>query len=490
VQAIGNVGPLNALAALLGALMIYKICVTIYRLYFHPLSGYPGPKLAASTRLWYTYNMDKGNLGMIISKLHEKYGPVVRIAPDELCYTSSTAWQNIYGFRQHGKPEMAKDTPFYKSPSVVGSIISASRDKHAHMRKLMSRGFSDAALREQQPLVIDYVNLLMKRLHEETDKGNPVEMVSWFNFLTFDVIGDLAFGEPFGCLKDSNYHPWVKIIFTHIKYVNFCQAWGYYPSIQRLIPYITPKSLRKTSAFHQSMTREKTLRRQQSKVDRADFVSNIVKPDSGLTERELFSNTSTLIVAGSETTATLLSAVTWFLCRNPKAMSKLVQEVRSSFQDASEINFTSASKLKYLLACLNEALRCFPPAPTGLARKVPEGGDTIDGKFVAEGTQVSVWQIAANQSTRNWARPFEFIPERWLDDPEFASDDRAAMQPFSIGPRNCIGKNLANVEMRLVLARLLWEFDIQLCEGMENWNQCKIFSIFEKKPLMVKLVAR
>lgn len=141
------------------------------------------------------------------------------------------------------------------------------------------------------------------------------------------------------------------------------------------------------------MTREKALRRKESKVDRADFVSNLVKPESGVTDEELFGNSSLLIVAGSETTATLLSGVTWLLCKNPKAMNKLTQEIRSSFKDVSEIDFAGVNKLKYLLACLEEGLRCYSPTPTGLARKVPEGGDTIVGKFVPGGVshQLSVW---------------------------------------------------------------------------------------------------
>ncbi|OCK73458.1 cytochrome P450 monooxygenase-like protein [Lepidopterella palustris CBS 459.81] len=462
----------------------YLVVKTVYRCYFHPLSSYPGPKFAASSRLWFVYNMVIGVLPQKIRRLHEELGPVVRVAPNELSYSSSKAWNDIYGFRS-GKPEMSKETPLYQAQPP--GILSATRIKHSHFRHLMSRGFSEAALREQEPLVKGYADLLMGRLHEQAKLGDAVDIVSWYNFFTFDVIGDLAFGEPFGCLATSDYHPWVKMIFDAIHLIGFKQALGHYPKLDRLVPYITPKALADKWDSHDQMTREKTLRRKESKVDRADFLSQLIKPENNVTDEELFGNATTLITAGSETTATVLSSVTWFLLQNPEAMLKLVSEVRSSFHDTSEINFISVNKLKYMLACLNEAMRVFPPVPSGLSRMVPEGGDLIDGKWVPGGTHVSVLQLAVNTSTANFSRPNEYIPERWMDDPRFMNDDQTAMQPFSTGPRNCIGKNLAFVEMRLILALLLFEFDLELDDKTEKWNEARVFIIWEKKPLWIRL---
>ena len=95
-------------------------------------------------------------------------------------------------------------------------------------------------------------------------------------------------------------------------------------------------------------------------------------------------NTSLLIIAGSETTATLLSGVTYLLTTNPEALRRLTEEVRSTFQTEKEIDFTSVSSLQYMLACLDEALRMYPPAPLGLPRQTPKGGATIAGHYVPE----------------------------------------------------------------------------------------------------------
>lgn len=157
--------------------MIIRI---VYRCYFDSLSSYPGPKIAASTRLWYLYHIINGTLTDEVQKCHQKYGDVVRVAPNELSYRSSNSWKDIYGFR-NGKAEMAKDTPFYTNESQPPGILSAKREKHALFRRLMSRGFSEAALREQEPIILGYVDLLMNRLLENSKGGKPIEMVSWFN---------------------------------------------------------------------------------------------------------------------------------------------------------------------------------------------------------------------------------------------------------------------------------------------------------------------
>lgn len=100
-------------------------------------------------------------------------------------------------------------------------------------------------------------------------------------------------------------------------------------------------------------------------------------------------NASLLIIAGSETTATLLSGVTYLLTTNPEALRKLTEEVRSAFQTEEEIDFTSVSSLQYMLACLDEALRIYPPAPLGLPRQTPKGGATIAGHYVPEDVSIS-----------------------------------------------------------------------------------------------------
>ena len=151
----------------------------IYNLFLHPLSNFPGPKLGAATRLWHIYHRVRGDWVYVIKSLHDIYGPVVRIAPDEVSFTESAAWLQIYGHRS-GKPELQKDSVTYSNSSAgQGSILSANRERHSYLRKQLSYGFSERSLREQDVVIRGYANLCMQRLKERCD--DPINMVEWFN---------------------------------------------------------------------------------------------------------------------------------------------------------------------------------------------------------------------------------------------------------------------------------------------------------------------
>jgi cytochrome P450 len=208
----------------------------------------------------------------------------------------------------------------------------------------------------------------------------------------------------------------------------------------------------------------------------------------GLTFQEICEQAAILIVAGSETTASLLSAVTYLLLTNPPVFAKLTTIIRNAFKSEVEINSITVNNLDYLLAVLNEALRMYPPVPGIASRITPRQGCIIAGNFVPGNTCVSVNQWSANRSPSNFSRPEEFIPERWMGAAEFKDDKRKAVQPFSVGPRNCLGKSLAYVEMKIILARAIWNFDLELCEESRGWLEGqKLYIVAERPELMVRL---
>lgn len=132
-----------------------------------------------------------------------------------------------------------------------------------------------------------------------------------------------------------------------------------------------------------------------------------------LSQAEMNSNASSLIVGGSETTSTLLSGVTWLLLTNPDKMQKLKDEIRSKFKTYESITISDVNETPYLVAVVSEGLRYYPPIPAGFGRVVPSGGEYVSGYFVPEGTTVSVSHYAAYHSERNFRNPDKFVPERW-----------------------------------------------------------------------------
>jgi cytochrome P450 len=213
-------------------------------------------------------------------------------------------------------------------------------------------------------------------------------MVAWYNWTTFDLIGDLAFGEPFGCLQESSYHAWVSMIFESIKVGTWVQTTKRFPALRRLLALFLPKSMMKKREAHRLMTIEKTAKRiERADIDRPDFLSMILKEkgERGMTRPELESNASVLIIAGSETTATLMSGLTYLILRNRRVFEKLATEIRSTFAREEDINLNSVNSLKYLHAVINETLRVYPPVPTNLPRIVSAEGDNIGDQWVPPG---------------------------------------------------------------------------------------------------------
>ena len=176
--------PITLLYLLTSPAILYITITTIYNIFFHPLAKYPGPLLARASRLWYLISLVKGDLSNDIAVAHSRYGDVMRIAPDELCFLDPAAWKDIYSHRA-GKPEMVKDPVFYAGILSRNSILDAPRDRHGEMRRLLSHGFSASALREQYPIIESYVQLLVDQLAAACDNGKKsLDIVSWWNVST------------------------------------------------------------------------------------------------------------------------------------------------------------------------------------------------------------------------------------------------------------------------------------------------------------------
>ncbi|KAJ5702437.1 Cytochrome monooxygenase lcsI [Penicillium malachiteum] len=208
-----------------------------------------------------------------------------------------------------------------------------------------------------------------------------------------------------------------------------------------------------------------------------------------ISQRELASNCAILIVAESETSASLLSGLTYYMLKNPPAYEKLEKEIRESFQSYNDINFQAVSTLPYLNAVVEEILRCYPPVSGIQPRIVPKGGVTIDGEIVPEGTSFFGAHYSTYHAASHFTEPDSFIPERWLETREkrFESDNRSAMVPFSLGPRNCIRRNFGYAEMRLIVAKMTWSFDMTLDMSSDKWNFQKSFGFWQKSQLLVHL---
>jgi cytochrome P450 len=279
-----------------------------------------------------------------------------------------------------------------QTKSVNGAlslITQPSNAEHGRVRKIFSPAFSDRALVQQAPLFNKYVDQLVGNLRASAKANETVDLVRMYNFTTFDVMGDLTFGEPLHMLDNAEYDPWVSIIFENIKRgMQMNLIYQYYPLAGRVLRALLHKKVVKAGTAHHNYTVEKVTKRlekgrESEGVDLWDLIlQQEEKGKAGLTRPEMDIHGSLFMIAGTETTATLLSGLTYCLLSHPETMAKLVDEIRGAFSSPEDISMEAIAGLTYLGACIKEAFRMYPPVPVGLTHITPANGSTVCGQFI------------------------------------------------------------------------------------------------------------
>ncbi|PQE08033.1 cytochrome P450 protein [Rutstroemia sp. NJR-2017a BBW] len=238
-----------------------------------------------------------------------------------------------------------------------------------------------------------YFDLLIRK-HQEKIEGpghGKSNIVRWLNFTTFDLISDLCFGESFDALRTEEYNSWIANI-LQVSNLRVCdRVMRAYPLIG--VPVLSMvalfPSLQRAKFKHVQYTKDKFSRRLNTHTDRRDFMSDksyILRhnDERGMSRDEIMKTSGTLTVAGSESTATLLSGALFHLLKSPQNLEILVNEIRTTFDSLADMNFVKLANLRYINACLQEAFRIYPPVPGVLPRRVSEGGWIINGYFLPE----------------------------------------------------------------------------------------------------------
>lgn len=474
----------------------------IYLAFFHPLSKYPGPKLWAISRIPWAYHVIKGDVWHSLDKFHDQYGPVVRIAPDELTYISPKVWKEIYTTR----PQLIKD-PCSQTPPLNGadSLFTAAGDDHRRIRGAFINAFSDKALREQSSIIEDYARQFIERLKTELIDNPPqiVNIQQIIGYAIFDIISDLTWGESPKALQSSSDHDWIRRFFLHAQFSTVRNCLSRFSPLDKILHYFFLRITSKQRIANTKLSSERIDRRLAAGHSRSDFMTPIIgkiSEDSrkGITKGEVLTNSVAVVIANSQLSTIAVTTATYLLLQYPHHFQRLAEEIRNAgFQDESDIKVASTQPLPYLNAVINEALRLHHPTPGSLPRIVPKHGMVIDGQFVPGETVVGVSLYNIHTRPENFYKPLEFHPERFLNktdaryEPMFERDRLDAFQPFSTGARNCIGSKLFLAEARVILGRLVWTFDMQLAEPEpRTWLDQKAWLVYEPKPLSVKLEMR
>ncbi|TGO41152.1 hypothetical protein BHYA_0025g00010 [Botrytis hyacinthi] len=335
------------------------------------------------------------------------------------------------------------------------------------------------------------------------------------NYTFFDIIGELTFAKTFNSLETGEEHTFISNFFEVILGNSYNRFLTSYPYLS--IPFSmimgrkqVIKAMSKNNentVLTQELTKKRIEMGEEAKTGQRDFMSHIYAVDicsrlkknregeQAMPNEDIMLNSVILVGAGSETTASAMTFFFYATGMNTAQKQILQDEIRSTFNDESEIDMVNCGQISYLQACIEEALRMFPPAAETPPRVSP--GANIGGEFIPSGTIIHVYPWATFRNPENFTDPDSFRPERWLPpthprySTRYAKDNLACFKPFSHGPRDCIGKNLAYNEMRLLISRLLFRFDYELLAGQEKWHSDqRAYLIWIKNPLNVRLTLR
>ncbi|TBU45145.1 cytochrome P450 monooxygenase pc-bph [Dichomitus squalens] len=498
----------------------------------HHIREYPGPLLAKLSDIWLGYVAAQGHRSERVHELHKQYGTFVRIAPNHLSISDPEALQVVYG---HGTGTLKSD--FYDAFVSIqrGLFNTRSRVQHARKRKIVSNIFAQKNVLDFEPHVRQHLANLFRQWDKLCEGGKNglsgdegeggwqgrdgrvwYDCLPWYNYLAFDIIGDLAFGTPFGMLdacKDSapvavshkaamaaygSSDSSKEIQIEHFPAVQVLNDRGEYSAAMGVLPPHWRPLAKKIPWYSKGNQAVQKLagiavaavaQRFANPSDRADLLSKLQegRDDNGdpMGREELTAEALTQLIAGSDTTSNSSCALTYWLAKNQAAQRKLQQELDAALgsDDDPVASYEQVKRLPYLEAVINEALRIHATSGIGLPRLVPEGGLTVCGKFFPEGTVLSVPTYTIHRDKAVWGEDVDdFRPERWFE------QDKNLVQktfnPFSFGPRSCVGRNLANLELLVIVASIFRRYHFVL----ENPNaQLETREGFLRKPVECKV---
>ncbi|RYP86137.1 hypothetical protein DL769_000815 [Monosporascus sp. CRB-8-3] len=512
-MAVESLTPYFFLAAYL---LIFPASLAVYRLCFHPLSKIPGPRLAAITPLWYAYHIRRSRLLLLGQELHNKYGPAVRIAPNEVQFNSKEAFQAIYG----GMGYLQKSDFYYalsnnpgyidwllrRHPNDDGFAINGELDiqRHRGHRKNIGTTYSAASVRKYGGAIDAVLRRFVAKL--KTQEERTVELAEWVHIALVECISVVTLGLSPGFIDDGSDHGIWDVSVTKWRQIS---VFGFLPSLTLLVqkwpalkpavaalcgvpirkpdgyvPFEQVRSLSPTPTFPktsqilrrlQVLTPVQTMM-QMIKERASRFFQSEKKPAPPNTDAEAETDILTELlhlttkkpgwkphhavgmayinfIAGHETTTAITTAALALICTNPGAKARVVAEALE--HDDAGADDVVGNCGAYTQACIKETLRLRPVASFSLSRIVPPANVNTDG--AGEGLRLHGYAIPAGTAVG------VHVPAMHLNT-EIFGPDAAAFRPErwlergDEGPELQMRKNLEKIS-------LAWGAGAHVCPG-------------------------
>ncbi|KAF9465444.1 cytochrome P450 [Collybia nuda] len=453
-----------------GVFTAYHLLAAIRRLFYDPLSRFPGPKLAAATDVYMAYYSISGRLVDQLEILHNCYGPVIRISPKQLHFTDPQAFDEIYTNAKYTKEPYFYDA-FMEQQSSFGFIdIAKAKARKDILRPLFSR----RAILKLEGVVQTTVDKLVSRiLSPEYTQGAPVNLRMAYLATSMEVITTYCFARSYGAVTPSFNHPTLIAMesigptFMILQHFPFMKPLIFDMPLW-LARIMNPEALAYNDLVEALVSQIDEVLENPLALENAEheiIYHHLLTPPLGKdisipTRKSLLDEASVLIFAGTDTVGNACMIGSFYVLSDDRVQGKLVEELKSSWPDLNDtIGFEKLEKLPYLTAVIKESLRMSHGTVSPLPRVVPTE-TVIAGNLVPANTVVSMGATFVHNNPQLFEDPMVFRPERWLNG--HANGLETFLVPFSKGPRSCIGINLAWCELYLIFANIFRKVEMKI----------------------------
>ncbi|KAK1449429.1 hypothetical protein CMEL01_08744 [Colletotrichum melonis] len=483
----------------------------LYRRYVPSLRDIPAVNFLATVSRWNkVLQVLSTRAERNLLEAHRKLGPIVRIAYNEVSIADPEAIPIIFDNEQR----FVKTDWYYMfgfpTPDDANLFSVIDPVEHKRMKRNVAPAFSMSALMALEEFVDSTVTLFIQCMDElaiapsvpPSQRKDPINMVEWFQWYAFDVVGELSFSRRLGFLDTkSDVGNMTKVLDSFIQYASTVAMM---PELHKVLfgnplvaAFLSPPALVISDVTKQEMDR----READPDAVHSDIMDKIIQSQKKIgpnefPHSEIFQHAVVNLSGGSDTTGIAMDSFIYHLLKNPKAYKKLQAEIdeaalKGKLSDPPRYSETNHQTMPYLAACIKEALRIHPPVTTTLPRHVPRGGAYICGRFFPGGTRVSVSPFVVARDKKLFGEDSDaFRPERWLEcSPEKAFDMENGCLHFSHGARICLGRHIAVMEICKVMAALLRRFRLELAAPDEEWD-VRTYNLPKPKSLNIYIIRR
>ncbi|KAH8690113.1 sterigmatocystin biosynthesis P450 monooxygenase [Talaromyces proteolyticus] len=443
--------------AVTSAIIYIWIVQFLYNGLTSSLRRVPGPWYTKFTRLPLKLTIITGERVNYVHQLHLKYGPVVRISPDEVAVSSYAEVREIH---RAGSPFLKGD--WYEkvsNPISIGVLAEKDPKKHAQKRKMFARSFTKMELRRNWEFVVkEKAKLAVQRIRQDLESSNGVaDMYKWWYLFSTDTVAHLMFGESFEMLQFGKKNKYIEFLQSSITGLAINVELPIFGMIAPYIPLSAFQTMFRANDYileygHKAV--ENAKRVGNSTAIFTEMINESKKQHSKVTDADVSIESGNLIVAGSDSTAITLTYLIWAILSRPTLQKQIEDEVAQLTDGYDDI---TVEYLPLLNAVMMESLRLYSSTQGGLPRVVPKSGATFRGFFIPGGTTVSTQSYTIHRDPSLFVDPLVFDHTRWMharfgekENPRAVTmEGRLIFAPFGMGPRICIGMYLAWMELRM-----------------------------------------